>query len=120
MARIQEMMIGISGETAKAIAGSCNDNVTAAGTTTADATVLTAANSLVLAGADNTGVKLPPNCQIGDTFYVGVGTGNSVIVYPPTGEEINNAAKADMSNLTGGVFIKVGPLHWISTALASA
>ncbi len=117
--RIQEAMgMGVPAGTAQALAGSCNDNFTATGTTAADAATLVAANTLVLAGADNTGVILPASAQIGDAFYIGVGTGNDVLVYPPTGEEINNAASKNMPSATGGVFIKVGPLHWIGIASA--
>ena len=114
--RIQEAMgMGVPAGTAMALAGSSNDNVTAAGTTTADATVLAACNNLILTGAGSTGVRLPDGCNIGDTFHIGNGTANTIIVYPPTGEEVNNTTSKNLITLTGGVFTKVGPLHWIGT-----
>lgn len=117
--RIQEAMgVGMSGETAKAVAGSCAESFTATGTASSDAAVLAAVNVLVTAGANNTGVRVPSDAQIGDCYRVGVGTGNAVIVYPHTGGKINNGSADAGKTVTNGkgiVLTRVGPTQWIAT-----
>src|SRR5262245_33530844 len=95
MAKTRELMaLGLPAETAKAVGiGTINAAVTAAGTTIADATILTASSSLCTSVGANTGVKPPPDCDIGDVYEVANGGANALKVYPDnSANKINNGA----------------------------
>lgn len=78
-----------------------NSSVSAAGTTQATATALTASFSIVTTAAANSGVQLPTATGSG-TFIVVNNGANTVTVYPATGEAINaNAANVGIQIAVG-------------------
>lgn len=91
--------------------------VTAAGTTTSDATVLLKEQRVVEAtGSGSDGVKLPTTAELMVPYIIYAKTG-TLKVYPPTGAQMN-ADTADQSqtiavNLSS-IFWRTGSLTWIS------
>lgn len=91
--------------------------VTAAGTTTSDATVLLKEQRVVEAtgtGAD--GVKLPSTAELMVPYIIYAKSG-TLKVYPPTGAQMN-ADTADQSQTVAvnlaAIFYRTGSLTWIS------
>lgn len=115
--RIQEAMgVGLSGETAKAVAGSCAVQAVS-GSAQSDATLVTAANVVVTTSSANQGCILPSDAQIGDCFCISNATGNSIRVYPPTSGQLSGSsanAHRVLATLEGGMFIRVTPTHWFA------
>jgi len=68
--------------------------VTAAGTTIADATLLTGVVNNVSTAAASTGVKLNSNTPLGITVVVRNGGANDLKLYPPTSSDIINGGVA--------------------------
>lgn len=95
MALASEMMAGgISAGAARAINGTVNSAVSAAGSTISDATALKAGHNVVTTVASGAGVLLP-NSEIGDEIVVYNGTGtNALTVYPPTSSGTINQLSA--------------------------
>jgi hypothetical protein len=115
---IRNMMgVGVPAETAKAIAGSCDAAVAAAGSGISDATVLKAANNLVASGSG--GVKVPETAEVGDRFHIGNGTSGTLAVFPhSSAAKINGGsagAAVNVSQNKGITLTRVGPLDWIAT-----
>ncbi len=73
--------------------------VTGAGTTATDAAAITSGTLVTLAGANNSGVKLPPT-EVGMEFWFRNDTGNTIILYPNTTATTINAAAASLSIAT--------------------
>jgi hypothetical protein len=73
--------------------------VTGAGTTAADATAITTGSLITLAGASNTGVKLPPT-EVGMEFWFRNDTGNTIKLYPYSTATTINAAQASLDIAT--------------------
>jgi len=120
--RIRDAMgVGMSGETAKAVAGTCS-SVTAAGSTQNDAASITTANTFVSSAAADTGVILPSDAEPGDTYRIGNGGGNALDVYPPSGGQINgdsaNAPKI-LADGVGAIFTRIDATNWIATGTFS-
>lgn len=97
--------------------------VTAAGTTTTDATVLKKAQRVVemtASGAD--GVRLPSDAELMVPYIVYAKTGAGK-VYPPSGAAFN-ADTADQSQAVAvnlaAIFYRTGSLTWISLCGAVA
>lgn len=91
--------------------------VTAAGTTTSDATALLKEQRVVEAtGSGSDGVKLPSTAELMVPYIVYAKTG-ALKVYPPTGAAFN-ADTADQSQTVGvnlaAIFYRTGALSWIS------
>ena len=63
-----------------------------AGTTQADATPITACNSVFDTAAASTGARLPANCSVGDELEVVNLGANALLVYPPVGGKVNALA----------------------------
>lgn len=82
---------GISGLAAIAICGETAVGITAAGTTSADAVVLTVENNFIGTAAAGTGARLSVG-EISQKSWVYNGGANSVLVYPPTGGTINGGS----------------------------
>ena len=97
--------------------------VTAAGTTTSDATAIKKAQRVVEAtGSGSDGVKLPSDAELMVPYIVYAKTG-ALKVYPPTGAAFN-ADTADQSQAVAvnlaAVFYRTGALSWISQCGAVA
>lgn len=102
MATIGEMMGGgLSSGSARAINGTVNSSVSAAGTTLATATALKASHNVVTTVAASSGVVLP-NTEIGDEFLVYNATTTALTVYPPT-------SSATINQLSAGVGMLLAP-----------
>lgn len=91
--------------------------VTAAGTTTTDATVLLKAQRVVeMTASGSDGVRLPSDAELMVPYIVYAKTGAGK-VYPPTGAAMN-ADTADQSQTVGlnlaAIFWRTGSLSWIS------
>ncbi len=91
--------------------------VTAAGTTTSDATAILKAQRVVEAtGSGSDGVILPSTAELMVPYIVYAKTG-TLKVYPPTGASIN-ADTADQSQTIAvnlaAMFFRTGSLTWIS------
>ncbi len=88
------MGVGISPEKAKVIATRAVDNnVTAAGTTLATATALTAEYNVVRTAPASSGVKLP-NFEIGQLCEIENIDPDTITVYPPTSSGTINGGSA--------------------------
>lgn len=91
--------------------------VTAAGTTTSDATALLKEQRVVEAtGSGSDGVKLPSTAELMVPYIIYAKTG-TLKVYPPTGASMN-ADTADQSQTVAvnlaAMFWRTGSLTWIS------
>jgi len=116
---ISVMGSGVSGAAADAISiGTVALAVSGAGTTSADATQLSADSNLVTVCASGAGVKLP---DVGGTVtvYNGV-SGNACLVYPPTGQQLNNKTASSgtisIGASKGATFRRLSTLHWGCTS----
>ncbi len=91
--------------------------VTAAGTTTSDATAILKAQRVIEAtGSGSDGVKLPSDAELMVPYIIYAKTG-ALKVYPPTGAAMN-ADTADQSQAIAvnlaAMFWRTGSLTWIS------
>ena len=106
---------GFSAGQAKALNGQTNLTVSAAGTTSATATTLTASNNLITTCGSGAGVILPA-AEINDEIWVWNGTGtNTLSVYPDSGSTINQLAADVPGNVPpygGAIFRKVSKTAW--------
>lgn len=92
MAFAREIMQGgFSAGGADAIQGGVNLTLSAAGTTQGTATAINTSNVLVSTVASGAGVIIPA-LQQGDWGIIYNGGANPLLVYPPTGAKINQAA----------------------------
>jgi hypothetical protein len=121
MARIDEMAgVGIDVTQAAAInTGSKNLAVTAAGSSSqADSTVLTAAVNLVTTGGANTGVKPADTIPVDSSIQIYNAVGNTILVYPPSGGEINGLganAAASLAQDKGMTLTRLSATAWGAT-----
>lgn len=88
--------LGTPGQTASSIVGSVGTTAAGAGTTRTDAMLLPmTSNHWVTVGANNSGLILPPgngtgdSLQGGDYMRVYNDTSNTLLLYPPTGGQLN-------------------------------
>lgn len=114
MAMVKEMMGGgLSAGAARAINGTINNAVAAAGTTISDATELKAGHNNVTTVAANSGVILP-NVEIGDELFIYNATGtNALRIYPPT-------SSATINQLSAGVAMLLSPYTSVRLKKATA
>lgn len=92
MALIQALMAFGSGPAqAQAIVGDVANNLTAAGTTQANALALSAVNNIVTTTAASTGVRLPAT-NPGDSVTVANLGANALLVYPVVGGAVQSGA----------------------------
>lgn len=91
--------------------------ISAAGTTQATATALTADCHLVSTAAANSGV-IVYNGVIGDSQVVfNDNTGNTFFVYPPVGSRVNNLSTNSgvlLAPNTAAIFVKVTSTRWLA------
>ena len=117
MGSVRTMMgSGIGGLAAQSIhSGTVNEAVSAAGSTTADATALVADSNVVTTAASGTGVRLP-DVEVGSSVIIINGQGsNALKVYPHSGGQVNNLS-ADAGGTIGasksGIAVRVSSTHW--------
>jgi hypothetical protein len=92
MAQVQNLMaFGTPPLLALAIVGEVANNLTAAGTTQANALKLSAVNNTVTTAAASTGVQLPATGP-GDSILVANLGANALLVYPVVGGAIQTGA----------------------------
>ena len=82
---------GLSAGQAKAINGNTNFSLSAAGTTQATATALTATNNYISTVAGSSGVRLP-NASHRDSIRIYNAGANPLTIYPPVGSRIYPAS----------------------------
>lgn len=96
--------------------GTIKTGISAAGTTQATATALTADVNLVSTAAASSGVQLY-NGSISDSMWVyNDNSGNTFIVYPPTLGQFNQLAVnsgVNLANNTNALFLKVTATRWL-------
>lgn len=87
------MGVGFADKQASNVGMAANLAVTAAGTSSTDATVLGGQNKVVTmtaTGAD--GIRLPATMKLNDPYWVYNSSGSTGIVYPPTGGALNGGS----------------------------
>jgi hypothetical protein len=95
MSSATELMAGgLPATLANRLGSDTQTAVTAAGTTTADATVCVGEFIEIGTAGANTGIRLPDG---GDTYVVRNGGASTVKVYPPTGSFMNGTQDAAFS-----------------------
>jgi hypothetical protein len=97
--------------------GTVSGTLTAAGTTSADALQLTNGVNLFGTVASGAGAKLPPASGAGPVAVINGGA-NAVLMYPATGEQINNGTATtgtySVANAKTAIFFPAGN-RWIAT-----
>ena len=100
---LQASALGFSGEAT---------GIVSAGSTYADATQLTAAISVLATVGSGEGVTLPTDPNMGMMAVINGGS-NAVLVYPGTGNQVNNATATtsgySVANGKTAVFFRCGP-----------
>lgn len=100
--------VGIAGAAAEALAGSLATSLSAAGTLTSNATVLSADCNVITTCAANAGVRLPATGWFpGDKIEVVNQGANPMKVYPPSGGTINGDTADDpmiLARYAGAIF----------------
>src|SRR3954468_9171938 len=94
MKAIRLMAAGLAAITAKAITGGSDveTGVTATGATSqANSYALKASITSFTAGGAGTGARLPADLNVGDSVIIANYTGAALLLYPPTGGNLNNA-----------------------------
>lgn len=117
------MGVGMPAEQASRLGFPGISTVTAAGTTTADATVLLKEQRVVeMTASGSDGVRLPATAELMVPYIVYAKTGAGK-VYPPSGAAFN-ADTADQSQAIAvnlcAIFFRTGSLSWVSICGAVA
>jgi hypothetical protein len=111
------MGVGCSAGQAVNICGDVQDSITAAGTTNADATPLSAAINRVTTTAASTGVRLMLPESGSGVVVINSGA-NALLVYPGTGAQINalTVTTGGFSVAAGGraMFVGTGSANWFA------
>ncbi len=111
------MGVGLSAQQAINVCGDVVNSITAAGTTNADATQLSAAINRVTTAAASTGVRLMAPEEGSGVVVINSGA-NAVLVYPSTGAQINalTVTTGGFSVAAGGraLFVGVGSANWFA------
>lgn len=103
---------GINSLSTVAICGEGAASVTAAGTSAADATLLTSVYNRVSTVAAGSGAKLPP-CEMGAVIWVGNAGANNLTVYPfDTGTTIAGATSNVLLPLDTAIYAAVSNTRW--------
>ncbi len=105
------MGVGLPDSVARRVGLPSNLAVTAAGTTTADATVLSAQNKVVtMTATGSDGIRFSTNMPLNTPHWVFNSSGSTGKVYPPTGGAINGGstdAGLSVATLKTVVFIRI-------------
>lgn len=111
---------GVSAVSAIAFGGQTNRDLAAAGSVQADATLITASNTIVTAADGTKGVRLP-SVQAGESVLIVNNSGSSLKVYPPLGSAISvpasgmGSANAAYTQTTYAVvnYYCLSPTQWV-------
>lgn len=106
---------GQSGGATTAICGDVENNLTATGTTAADALQVNAAIVRVGTTGSNTGIKLPAP-EVGAMMFVRNAGLNTLAVYPPTNSTIDGAASVTIATVKGTLFFGTSSTTWVTLA----
>lgn len=111
------IQVGIADQAAKRL-GFQPGTLTSAGTTAADAAACSATATLVeVTGAASSGIKLSADAELGVPYVYGNISGNALLVYPPTGGQINgDTATTGTSPLVArgtNIYIRTGTNTWV-------
>ena len=85
------MAAGNSPMTVQTICGTGTSGLVATGTTATDALQLSTSMNRITTSAASSGVKLPPT-EMGAEVWIRNDSGQTIVVYPPTGSTLNAAA----------------------------
>lgn len=102
---------------AEAIMGKATSGQTATGSSQTDALLLPSTIVEFTTVASSTGCRIPANLAPGDKIYIYNGDANTLSVYPPTGELIQNgAANAAFSVAANkaALFVKRATSKWMA------
>lgn len=118
-----QLNANLGSQAALAVLGSLSSAVSAAGTTQATATLLTAANNIVTTVAVGSGVRLPltPTVSANDRLHVANHGANTLAVYPSTGGKFGTSTAGVPALIAPGKccdFFCIDGTNW--TALLSA
>jgi hypothetical protein len=109
---------GVPAGATEFIVGKCNSALTATGTSATDALPLVDVNEFTTV-ASSTGAILPAGASPGDQITLYNIGAQTLTVYPPTGETINNAASSyTVATTKVGIFTKVSNTRWCAGVLA--
>lgn len=100
---IPSRIIGTPEAVVNAISGDLQDNITAAGTTQADAYALSSVYSIVTTAAAGTGVRLMTPEPSAEVFVRNLGA-NTLNVYPPVGGNFNGGTTNAAVTIAAGTF----------------
>lgn len=100
---IPSRIIGTPEGVVNQISGDLQDNITATGTTQADAFPLNAVYSIVTTAAASTGVKLMASEPSAEVFVRNLGA-NTLNVYPPVGGNFNGGTTNAPVTIAAGAF----------------
>ena len=104
---------GQSGGATTAICGDVSSNLTATGSTAADALQLSAVVSRVGTAASGTGVKLPA-AEAGAMMVIRNDGANTLTVYPATGGTINGASSDSIAAAKANLYFGTSATAWVS------
>lgn len=113
------VQLGVQSEAAQRL-GFTVASVTAAGSTSADATAIGKAATLVLVntGGASQGVKLPADAELGVPYVLGNISGTAALIYPPASGQINgDTASTGTVPLTARgttMCIRVNNTDWVA------
>jgi hypothetical protein len=100
---IPSRVLGTPGAVVQALTGELQDNITATGTTQADAFALNAVYSIVTTVAASTGVRLMEPEPSAEVFVRNLGA-NTLNVYPPVGDIFNGGTTNAAVSIAAGSF----------------
>ncbi len=116
------MGLGMADALARRVGLPTNKAVTAAGTTSVDATVLDGQNKVVtMTATGSDGIRLPANMPLNTPFWVFNSSGSTGKVYPTVGGAINAGstdAGLSMATHTTAVFMRISTNVTISILTA--
>lgn len=95
------------------ICGDAVNNLTATGSTAADALQLSAVLNNVTTTAASTGVKLPP-AEMGAMVVVFNSGASTLTVYPATGTTIDGTSSASIATGKERILFGISPTVWLS------
>lgn len=110
------MGVGFAAEQAKLVGQNSISAVTAAGTTTSDATVLKKAQNYVnMTATGSDGIRLPADAALNRPYIVYNGSGSTGKVYPPSSGTLNGGSADGALSLTTlkvAMFIRYSSTGW--------
>lgn len=116
------MGVGMADSLARRVGLPTQLTVTAAGTTSTDATVFNSQNKVVILSATGSdGIRFPDNTPLNAPFWFFNASGSTGKVYPPTGGAINGGstdAGLSLTTLKAAVMIRTSTTRVVSILTA--